>query len=370
MMSRTLLSRPNLEKLARITDQDLKVTTELEKEQLIDRLRSAISIGGTRGNASLYRISVRNRDRELARRTTQALITVFIESSLAEKRDDSTGAQSFIDEQIAGNEVRLIEAEDRLARFKQQNVGVLPGASGGDYYSRLEQTREALRQARLELEEMENRRDELKRQLAGEKPLEGSQFASPLDSRIEALQLRLDALLARYTEQHPEVRQILGLIDELEKRKEESASSMDETVAPAAGLSENPVYQGMRAMLAEAEAGVAELRVRVQEYERRSSDLNAKVNQIPEVEAQLKQLNRDYNVIYERHQQLLQRRESARLSQDVEDNASDVSFRVIDPPYVPSTPNDPNKLLLNAGVLVLSLGVGVGVALLLSLLKP
>jgi hypothetical protein len=71
---------------------------------------------------------------------------VFIESSLNEKRDDSTGAQDFLDEQIADYERRLIEAEGSLARFKQQNVDVLPSKWGADYYTRLEQVRKSLQE--------------------------------------------------------------------------------------------------------------------------------------------------------------------------------------------------------------------------------
>jgi uncharacterized protein involved in exopolysaccharide biosynthesis len=111
---------------------------------------------------------------------------------------------------------------------------------------------------------------------------------------------------------------------------------------------------------------VAELEVRVAEFERREKDLASKVNQIPEVEAQLKQLDRDYEVIKKQHTELLERRESARLSQGVETTASDVTFRVVDPPFVPRAPSEPNKIALNAMVLVLA--VGAGRRLLLSIL--
>ena len=123
-------------------------------------------------------------------------------------------------------------------------------------------------------------------------------------------------------------------------------------------------------MLAQTEAEAAELRVRVVEFQRRVDDLASKVNQIPDIEAQLTQLNRDYGVIAKQHQQMLERRESARLAGDVESTSGDVTFRVIDPPYVPLDPSHPNKLLFNGAVLVLALGVGVGVAFLLSLVYP
>ena len=377
MMSRTLLSRPNLEKLARMTDLDLTAITEAQKNALVERLRSSISLGGSRANASLYEISVRDRDRDVARRITQSLITVFIESSLNEKREDSSGAQSFLDEQIAEYEKRLIQSESRLARFKQKNVAVLPGTGGGDYYSRLEGARANLSTARLELEELQNRRAELRRQLDGEEPVflgggsSGMGASSPLDQRIQALNVRRDELLARYTDQHPQVRQISGLIEELQAKKQEEMAAMAPGTGSSFGnLNASPVYQGMRAMLAETEARVAELQVRVEEFQRRVDELNNQVVQIPEVEAQLQQLNRDYQVVSRQHQELLQRRESARLGQDVESNASDVTFRVIDPPFVPLVPNEPNKLLLNVGVVVVALGAGVALALLLSLLKP
>ncbi|GAB5414316.1 MAG: Wzz/FepE/Etk N-terminal domain-containing protein [Congregibacter sp.] len=372
LMSSTLFSRPNLEKLARMTDLDLQASTDSQKDALISRLRSTVSLSAQRGNSSMYNISVRHADRDTARRITQSLITVFIESSLNEKRNDSTGAQDFLDEQIADYERRLIESEGRLARFKQQNVGVLPG-KGGDYYSRLEGVRENLKQAELELEEMRNRRDELDRQLHGEggslEDLIGSGAATPTEMRMRQLRVRLDSLLTRYTDKHPEVRQIKALMAELDTQREIELEAMRDGLSTEA-ISSSPLYQGMRSMLAEAEAGVAELEVRVAEYQRREAGLAKKVNQIPEIEAQLKQLDRDYGVVRKRHEELLKRRESVRLSQGVEDNASDVTFRVVDPPFVPRKPSDPDKTKLNTLVLVAALAAGAGIALLISLLRP
>ncbi|MFA5493886.1 MAG: XrtA system polysaccharide chain length determinant [Porticoccaceae bacterium] len=375
MMSRTLLSRPNLEKLARMTDLDLLATTEAQKDGLIKRLEKSISLTGNRGNASLYSISVTDRDRETARRVAQALITVFIETSMSDKREDSSGAQSFLEQQLVESEGRLVEAESRLAVFKQKNVSVLPGDSG-DYYSRLQASQSNLEQARLQLREMENRRAELQRQLDGEDPVfiaDGSSGTtnSQLDARIQNLRVQLDGLLSRYTDRHPEIRRLHGLIDELEAEKQAAYEHALANPGNAyGGLTSSPVYQGMRSMLAETEAQIAELRVRTTEYERRVEDLKTRVNQIPEVEAELKQLTRDYEVLSRQHQQMLERRESARLSGDVEKNAGDFTFRVIDPPFVPRTPNQPNKMLLNAGVLVVALGAGGALALVLSLLNP
>ena len=376
MMSRTLLSRPNLEKLMRMTDLDLQVTDDAQQEKMVEELQQTVSLAGDPDNVSLYSIRVKHEDRDMAKRITQALITVFIESSLSEKREDSTIAQDFLDEQIAEYEVRLMASESRLAQFKQQNVDMLPG-SGGDYYSRLQSAREDLNTAKLALREMENRRSELERQVAGEEPvffsgsLSSTESMTPLDVRVQTLKTQLDSLLTRYTDKHPEVRQLRNMIDDLEAEKMAQYGRIrDDSPGGIAPLGGSPVYMNIRSMLAQTEADVAELTIRTTEYQRRVDELEARVNTIPEIEAQLTQLNRDYEVVSKQHQEMLQRRESARLSEDVEQSASDVAFRVIEPPFVPGKPGEPNKLLLNAIVLVFALGFGAGIALLISLINP
>lgn len=375
MMSRTLLSRPNLEKLARMTDLDLQVTTEAEKERMINKLDGAISLRGTRGNSSLYSIGVTHRDREMARRIAQSMITVFIETSVSDKRDDSSGAETFLKDQIEESEERLVLAESKLAAFKQKHVDVLPGKDD-DYYSNLQRAKGQLGEAELELREVENRQRELERQIQGEDPVFISSSSvggseDPLNARIQALGVQRDTLLSRYTAKHPDVVRLQGLIAELSRELEERYKQMrNEPGMMSGAMASSPVYQGMRTMLAETEAQAAELRVRVEEYRRRVDALGVQLSRVPEVEAELKQLNRDYKVISRQHQEMLERRESARLSGDVQNNAGDLNFRVIDPPFVPLKPSKPDKGLLNVGVLLVALGGGAAVALLLALLFP
>ena len=375
LMSRTLLSRPNLEKLARMTDLDLQAQTEKQKEKLYSELKKSISLSGDRRNFSLYSLAYYNADRDIAKKVVQALITVFIESAMGGKRGDTSDAQDFLAQQIGEYETRLVEAEKNLASFKQKHAGVLPGEAGG-YYQRLTIAREEHSQARLRLNEMRNRRNELKRQLSGEQPVflssgTGDSASSSLDGRIHSLKAKIDELRSRYTERHPEVIQIKSLIEALEQeRSVELGKAMSGESSDLSGLNQSPVYQQMRGMLAETEANVAELSVRVDEYSRRERELNGMVDRIPAIEAELTQLNRDYEVVSQQHTELLERREAAHISEDVEEQSGGVTFKVIDPPFVPLRPNKPNKLMLNSGVLVAALGIGIGLALLLSIVKP
>ena len=375
LLTKTILTRPNLEQLLRMTDMDINVKNDLQKDQLLDSIKENITIIGDKENTSLFAISFTHPDRNMSTKVVQSLITILIENSLGGERADSADAQKFLDQQIYEYEKRLSESESKLAKFKQKYVGILPGQEG-DYYSRLSTEQATLKQATLELNQAVQRRNELRRQVEGEDPVFLSntidqQIQSPLDARINALKARMDELLTRYTEKYPEVVQIKKLIADLkEEKQQEIDKALEGESAEYVGLQESPVYQQMRTMLAEAEARVAETTVRVDEYKNRVQELEDMVEKIPLIEAELKQLNRDYEVVQQQHSELLSRRESALISQGVEQKSKDLVFRVIDPPFVPQEPNEPNKLLLNSAVLLAGLGVGGGLALLWSLLYP
>ncbi|NND69813.1 MAG: chain length-determining protein [Halioglobus sp.] len=412
LLSRTLLSRPNLEKLMRMTDLDLQVTTAREKDELLNDLSSAISLSAGRKDKSLYSISVRDPDRDTAKRLAQALITVFIESSLSGKREDTSGAHGFLDEKLREYEQRMIAAETRKANFRQKNIKILGGKGSGGYYSNLNALRNRLNQSRLSLREEENRLIELQRQLDGEDPLymppEKDVFApapqlpgpapgtpSAIDAQLLQIHSELSTLRLKYTDRHPEVRQLLSLQEDLQAQKnaelailraeqEARAKKRAAKIQRAAknneartaetksysGLTSSPVYLNMRKQLGETQAKVASLKVRVKQYEEEVKDLEERVGTIPEVEGQLRQLERDISIIKSQHSAMLKRRELARLGQDVEQKASDVTFRVIDPPYVPMKPSEPNKAMLNAMVLAAGLAAGIGVGLLVALVYP
>lgn len=376
LITRTLLSSPNMEKLARMTDLDLKAQTPAQMDSLVKSLQSRIEIQTTR-NENLYTISFTDDDRNLAKRVVQSLITIFIESTLGQTRADTDSAQQFLDQQIKEYEGRLEKAEERLAEFKRENVGLMPG-EGDDYYRSLEQALSDLQNAKLQLRELENRKEVQERQLKDFKDEssgyklydDGGEYSSEmaeLDSRIEHLQKQLDELLLKYTNKHPDVIELKALIGQL--RKQRSEIKQTESVSDS-GQHSNPVYQQLQLLLNETESQLASVRARVKEYEERVDKLKEMVDTIPEVEAELARLNRDYNVNKKNYEELLERREAAKMSKEVDISADEVKFRVVDPPSVPYEPSGPPRIMMMSAVLLGAGLVGIAIGFLLYQIRP
>lgn len=378
LMRRTLLTRPNLEEVARRADLDLETTTSREFELLVTELGKDIRVSGTSSD-NIYQISYTNQSSDAAKRVVDELLNTFLETALGETRKDNVATQKFLDEQIAEYERRLLEAENRLKTFKQQNAGMMPGDSV-DYFGRLSSTQAQLAEAELRLREVVNQREALSRQVAGEEPVfgfAGDSYAaqSPelqqIELRLTSLRQQLDSSLLQFTDKHPDVVALRATIDLLERQKaEEQARIAGATPEGPPPVSQNPVYQQMKVALSNADAEVAALSTRVDEYRKRVGELKKLAGTVPEVEAELARLNRDYGLHRKNYQTLLERREAARMSQEVERTGEEIKLRVIEPPRVPLLPTGPNRILLFTGVLVVSFGAAGAFAFLLAQIKP
>lgn len=378
MLSRTLISRPNIEKLIRMADLDLKIKGKAAQEELIEDLTKTLKIQSV-GRDNLYTLAYRDTDPAKAQRVVQALVSIFVESSLGDKRQDSDSARKFIDEQIRNYESKLQEAEGRLKDFKLRNVELQTG-DGKTSVDRLSDLTIELNRSRLALREAENSRDAMRRQIVGEEPVllpespgaDSGVSLPEIDGRIDTQKRNLDSLLQRYTEQHPDVVGTRRLIKDLEEQKRQELVARKKFAAanPGTAVSNNPVYQQLKVSLAESEANVASLRARVAEYEARYKRTTDMLRTQPQLEAEFTQLNRDYDIHKKNYEQLVTRRESAELTGDLDAAGSVADFRLIDPPRASSTPVAPNRLLLLPAGLLLSLAAGLFAAFAASQIRP
>jgi polysaccharide chain length determinant protein (PEP-CTERM system associated) len=387
MLSRTLISRPNIEKLIRMADLDLKSETKAQQEGLVESLMKNVAIKSA-GRDNLYTLNYVNADREKAKRVIQSMVSIFVESSLGASRKDTDSAKVFLDDQIKTYEGKLEEAETRLKDFRLRNLDLQTG-DGKDSVSRLGEISRQLETAKLELREAENARDAARKQLEAERSggsgsssvtqslLQESAIsvATPeIDARLDAQKRNLDSLLQRYTDQHPDIVSSRRLIKDLEEQKRREVAELRKAAMAQPSTSQavnaNLAVQEMGRMLATSEVQVAALKARVSEYQSRYASARDQSKTSPQLEAEAAQLNRDYGIVKKNYEDLVGRRQSAVMSGDLDMASAVVDFRLIDPPRVSPKPVSPNRMVLLGGALLAAVGAGLFVTFAASQLRP
>lgn len=367
LMVKTLLSRSNLETMARNVDADVQAKNSYQYEQIIKDLESNIKIHST-GGENIYTISYSGSEPVYVKNVVQAALNVFVENTLSEQRIDTDNASKIITTQINEYEARLVDAEQKLAAFKREYLNFMPGTGTG-YRQQLEQNKASLEAAQLQLNETQTRFESVRSQMYKEQvkaKSDLSKISTEYDDRIEALQQRLDELQFRYTESHPDVIETSRQLKELQDQKKTKLSSYtaDEM------LKNNQVYLDLKLNYSQIENEVASLNTRVEQYKSRITELQTTLDKVPDVEAKLTSLTRNYDITKEKYEQLLSRKESALISKNVDNSADDIKFRIIDPPRVPAKPSGPPRVILLATVLILSVGSGVGLSFVISQISP
>lgn len=381
MLSRVLISRPNVDKLVRTVGLDAKAASPEERERIIDATMTTLELrGGTRD--SIYTLSFQDDDPRRAQRALEVLAQMFIESSKGGKEQDTDAAKAFIEEQIGVYEKKLQEAEGRLKEFRLRNIFVAPGdgRDGRDFFVRMTEASNQLNQARLELSEAQRAREALLRRLSSEDtssqpgapaPSETNALIADIDTRLEAMKRNLDTLMQRYTEDHPDVVGARRVIRELEAQKRPLVANRrpGDLAAGATTIQGPRAAESLKVSLAQTEASIASLSARVAEFSSRYERMKSSAVMVPQLEAEYAQLNRDYDVHKKNYESLVARRESANISGQMQTVAGVGDFRLVDPPRVSPRPVSP-KLGLFPLTLLASLLAGLAAAFLAREARP
>lgn len=362
VMRQTLLTRPNLEQLIRMTDLDLTVDDAIEREQLLEDLPRRIGVSAQGKN--LFKVSYDSTDQNQAYRVVDAVLQIFVEQNVGVTQRDVDSAQEFIARQVADYETKLRDAERAVAVYKREHADDLGGIESAQ--RQLEGAEGELRSLTSELESAVWQRDQLRTQLAAVPRLlsraEVAQIASPAEQRLAQLQERLNQIQLTYTDQHPGVVTLKSLLAQAEA--DVAAERQGGGGAAGGPRLDNPVYLQVQEQVNGAELRIADLRRRIELVRTEITRMTAMVAQTPDVEAGLTRLMRDYEVMVTRHQELTERGESAQLAKRLDAETNRIEFRIVEPPVVPTKPSGPPHGLLMAGVLLVGFGAGFAWALL------
>lgn len=373
-----LLARPTLDRVARLTGLYARAQVPAASDRLLSDLAMHITIHGD-SSTGLYTIAYEDPDPHMAQSVVKTLLANFVDGSIGAGRTDRRNAENFLQQQVAEYEQRLSESEARLADFKKRNLGLMPDQRG-DYFARLQSEMALQDKLRTDLAIANHQRDEFVRKIGGGAPgqkvgaepsLQDVQAAQALDARLREARTTLEKLLEKFTDDHPSVVAQRETIQRLEALRQagSAVAPTNPTPTPASAMAVDPVVQSLQITLANTDAQIAALTAQIRQSEARIAEFQHMVTVGPEVEAELARLNRNYGVTKAQYEALLQRLESARISNDAE-RSDQLRFRVLEPPRVALRPAKPNRPLLLSGVLFGAIALGVGIALLRAQIRP
>src|SRR3989344_1192143 len=297
MLARTLISRPNVERLISSPRVGLQGLSPSDREKTIDRLTREIKVAPS-GDANLFAITYRDINPQRAQIMVDELVSLFVSSGVTDKQRDSEQARRFLDDQIKSYEAKLTESENRLKDFKLRNFG-LPGTSNQDYFARMSAATEEVNRLKIELQASEQARDALRRELSQEDP------SMPVEAMMPGM---------------------VPIQSDTEARLDAQQSQLEQARSMA--------------------------------------------GRMPEVEAELTQLNRDYDIVRKNYEQLVARRESASLGEKIDLTTKVADFRVVEPPRVSPTPAKPSRMLVSVMGFLAAIAAGAGIAFALTQVFP
>lgn len=389
----SLLAGPQLEKIAEETGVlPATVTDQRERlkilKKLADRITLTVSSAGSQGDerstaGTIYSIDYLDSSRQRSFKVVETLLNTFVEQTLGGKREGAENVQKFLEARIKDYEQRLSAAEDRIAAFKKQNVGLMPSDQGG-YFTQLQREVDAAKKSNTDLSVALSRKEELTRQLHGDEAISAAGSSAPTLraqgvtngsdtlTRIQETEAKLDELLLRFTDKHPDVIATRATLDELKQRRAKELDNLrhgDASAVAASGAGNNPVYQSIELELNKVAVEIAALRRESEQHENTVAELRKRANSAPQVEAEYQQLNRDYDVNKAEYTALLENYQKARLGEQA-DTAGSMRFEVVQPPVEAVAPVWPRRSLWLSEIWLAALALGGGVCYGLHLLRP
>jgi polysaccharide chain length determinant protein (PEP-CTERM system associated) len=323
-----------------------------EREDSIAKLKrqTTVSTVGT----NLIKIEYKDTDPERAFKVAKKYTEVFVAESLGTKIQESKSAFNFIDAQVKEYQGKLQAAEDKIKQFRAAGLDARPprdpNRRGDSLQTRLEQTK-------MELQEAQTKRDSLERQLAKEMAAAVTYTRErEYRDRLTAAQAQLATLRVNYQDTYPDIVRLRKEVEELqqliatERKLHPGQTAMSEV---SAGM----LNQQMKEEINRTNTLIDTLTARVAETERFINAENENTKRYGGTT--LAELMRNYEVNQNILDDLLKRRENARVSMNLDKEKQGFSLRINDEAALPTQASGPTFIQFALGGLVLGLLIPV-----------
>ncbi len=355
-----LLSREIVSRVLDDVDAERVYGGDAEKQDLISELqrRTRIQI---KSNGGLFIVSLIDQDPQFAKDYINTLIRTYVEENIFAKREESYGANRFLDEQIALFKNKLDLTEDAIIQFRRSHDVYL----GNDESSQVASIKGYLRQIdqiELEIITLAAKRQLLEKQLKGLDPTVALFSEKRRSDSIALLDKQLQNLLLTYTDNYPEVVQLKAEIEIL-RRQREAGGEQEDLTSEMKGV--NPLHQETMQEKLAVEAEVSSLRAKKGKLQQMVQEREEALRDVPEKKKELDRLTQERDSARKIYEELLLRLGQSEVSKQMEIGDKSTTFRIVDPAILPKVPVSPNMVRMILLAIAAGLGGGFGVVMLL-----
>lgn len=329
---------------------------------------SAQKVSATQLSAIAFTISFEYNDPALAQKAVNELVSRFLDEDLKERRQMAEKTSDFLDGQIEIVRKSLEDQETKIAEFRSENGDLRPDALAFNQQASITTT-SRLMSVETDLTSNLGRIGALQAQLAQTEPYlsvidhENGELVVPPSVQLRALESQYAALKAKYSENHPDVKNVARQIETL--RKQVRNGDKKTPVRDA----DNPSYLQIMAQLDAARKQQEALEAQRDAIKEQQANYQEAINANPEAEQKLAALARDYDNLSVLYRELKAKKLAADMNKTIEDGHAGQRLAVIDPPELPLSTSPSRKLLLVISF-ILAGTAATGTVLALYLLSP
>lgn len=372
-VTQQVTSRASLEVIIKQFGLYSEPLARLPLEDVIAEMRDKhISVKTQARKGDVFSVSYKGDNPKKVMLVTNALASKFIEENIRYREERVTETSAYVQDELGMAKATLDKKEAIMRDYKLKYYNEMPEQRQAninrlnalqEQYQNLQSSSHELEKTRLLLQEQISLRKDMLAKMVQESQDDGnggSVTAFDEAADYQKLKRQLDSLLAKYTEEHPDIKRLRKRISQLAPGGE----TEDAASAGNAAEIEHPQLEKLSLQLKEIEFSLEAMKKERQAMLDQIKKYQQWVDAVPIREAEWTALTRDYDELRKHYESLVAQSLVADSAESLERRQKGSQFRVVDPAYLPESPVTPDfkKIILLA--MVLGLGAGGGIVLL------
>ncbi len=330
------------------------------------------AVGGKKKNQSEvpgFNVTFTARNPREAQELCAGLTDVILKENITNRTQAAQSTTDFLGRQLEDAKRNLDDLDSRLAKFKKQYIGQLPGDEDNNLKilmgmnSQLDANTQTLNRAQQDKAYTESL---LSQQLAAWKSSQNATNPQTLQQQLAALQSQLITLQARYTDDYPDVVKTKRDIAQMEKQlnnMNSAAANPPSAPSDKQNLAEPPEIQQLRLQIYQYQQVITQASRDQQKLQEQIKLYQGRVAFSPGVEEQYKQLTRDYDTASKIYNDLMSKKSQAEMQTAMEREQQGEQMGLLIPADLPGSPSFPNRFMFAGGGLAGGLALGFGLAM-------